>query len=146
MASSVACSWRPPLAGAVAAIACARTSSSVHPGAGFTWVTRSRFSERVPVLSKHTTSTRPSASTERGLRTNAPALVSRRAEACWARVATSGSPSGTAATLTATPLATAWRRPVSRSSPRPGHQPAAGQAERQGLVGQLAQLGLQPDR
>ena len=80
-------------------------------------VTRSRFSLSVPVLSKHTTSTRPSASTERGLRTSAPSLVNRRAEDCCASVATSGMPSGTAATVTAIPLATASRNPVPCNNP-----------------------------
>ena len=79
--------------------------------------TRSRFSLRVPVLSKHTTSTRPSASTDRGVRTSAPDLVSLRAAACCASVATSGRPSGTAATATATPLVTACRSPVPRRNP-----------------------------
>ncbi|COV12248.1 Uncharacterised protein [Mycobacterium tuberculosis] len=34
-------------------------------------------------------------------------------------MATSGIPSGTAATVTAIPLATAWRRPRRRNSPSP---------------------------
>ena len=43
-----------------------------------------RPSVRVPVLSKHSTSVRPSASMVRGLRTRAPSADSRRAGASWA--------------------------------------------------------------
>lgn len=107
IAASVAWTWVRPLTVGVAAAAQRSTSASVCSLTERTWVTRSRFSLSVPVLSKQTTSTRPSASTERGTRTNAPRPVSRRAEACWASVATSGMPSGTAATLTAIPSATA---------------------------------------
>ena len=82
MAASVACSCCSPLRACVARPAQASTCSREDPGAVSTRVTRSRFSLSVPVLSKHTTSTRPSASTDRGLRTSAPALVSRRADAC----------------------------------------------------------------
>ena len=74
---------------------------------GTSRTTRSRFSVSVPVLSKQTVSTRPSASSTRALRTTAPRRDSRRAAACCATVATSGSPSGTAATATATPALTA---------------------------------------
>lgn len=65
--------------------------------------TRNRFSVRVPVLSKHMVSTRPSASRLRGVRTRTPSLLSRRAAAICATVATRGMPSGTAATATASP-------------------------------------------
>ena len=78
--------------------------------------TRSRFSVSVPVLSKQMVSTRPSASMVRGARTSAPRAVSRCAAASCASVATSGSPSGTAATAIATPSATAWRSVARRSS------------------------------
>ena len=115
-AASVACSWRSPLAAAWPAPRTPAPRSSENPRGRRTAVTRNRFSLNVPVLSKHTTSTRPSASTERGLRTSAPALVSRRAEACCASVATSGRPSGTAATATATPLATACAQRDARAA------------------------------
>ncbi|MFL6128564.1 MAG: hypothetical protein ACJ73E_05815, partial [Mycobacteriales bacterium] len=66
-------------------------------------------------MSKQTTSTRPSASRVRDERTSTPRRDSRRAAPAWATVATSGRPSGTAATATATPAATAClsRRPRS---------------------------------
>ncbi len=47
-----------------------------------------------------------------------PYRESRWAAALWAMVATSGSPSGTAATATATPEASASRTGTPRSSPR----------------------------
>lgn len=52
---------------------------------------------RVPVLSKQSVLTRPSASSARVERTSTPSRDSRRAAASWETVATSGSPSGTAA-------------------------------------------------
>ena len=92
---------------------------------GTSRTTRSRFSVSVPVLSKQTVSTRPSASSTRALRTTAPRRESRRAAACCATVATSGNPSGTAATATATPALT----PPAAAPPQqrqPGDGPAAG--------------------
>lgn len=76
-----------------------------------------RPSVSVPVLSKHSTLTRPSASMVDGLRTRAARLDSRRAAASSATVATNGSPSGTAATvrLTAGVSAAASGRPRRRS-------------------------------
>ena len=61
-------------------------------------------------------------------------------------MATSGSPSGTAATLTATPLATAVRSPPRRSRPQGAYHGPAGQADRPRPVGQRSQLRLQSDR
>lgn len=89
------------------------------PSAPATRDSRSRFSVRVPVLSKQTVSIRPSASSVRGVRTRTPRRLSRRAAASWATVATSGSPSGTAATATDTPPATACRIGAPRSSESP---------------------------
>ena len=109
-------------------------------------MTRSRFSVRVPVLSKQTVSTRPSASSTRALRTTAPRRDSRRAAACWATVATSGSPSGTAATAIATPEATDSRSGRPHSTPSSGDHPAAGEGERQDGAGELGQPGLHAGR
>ena len=55
----------------------------------------------------------------RGERTSAPRAVRRWAAASWDKVATSGRPSGTAATAMATPSATACRSDARRSSARP---------------------------
>ncbi len=117
IATSVACACGSPFDAGAACAAQRSTSSSENPGAAWTSATRSRFSLSVPVLSKQTTSMRPSASTERGTRTSAPNLVSRRAEAACARVATKGIPSGTAATAMAMPLDTAWINSTRRTSP-----------------------------
>ncbi|CNV23884.1 Uncharacterised protein [Mycobacterium tuberculosis] len=71
IATSVACTCGPFDAGAACA-AQRSTSSRECPATGRTCATRKRFSLSVPVLSKQTMSTRPSASTERGMRTSAP--------------------------------------------------------------------------
>ena len=109
---------------------------------GTSRTTRSRFSVSVPVLSKQTVSTRPSASSTRALRTTAPRRDSRRAAACCATVATSGSPSGTAATATATPALTASLQRAAPQQRQPDDGPAAGQGQRQHRAGQLAQPRL----
>ena len=119
-----------------------RSSVAGRRPSGTSRTTRSRFSVSVPVLSKQTVSTRPSASSTRALRTTAPRRDSRRAAACCATVATSGSPSGTAATATATPALTASRSGRRHSSEQPDDGPAAGQGERQHRAGQLAQPRL----
>ena len=107
----VAVARRPPRRGAAAP-----SSSRSSDPSGTSRATRSRFSVRVPVLSKQTVSTRPSASSTRALRTTAPRRDSRRAAACCATVATSGSPSGTAATATARPGADRLaQRPAARA-------------------------------
>ena len=115
------------------------------PAPRWTCATRSRFSLSVPVLSKQTTSMRPSASTERGTRTSAPNFVSRRADAACARVATNGIPSGTAATAMAMPLATACAQDRAPQQPQRADQRAAGHADGEGPVGELAELVLQTD-
>ncbi len=86
----------------------------MNPAIGCTALTFSRFSLSVPVLSKHTTFNRASASTAWALRISTDSPVSRRAAACCASVATSGNPSGTAATISVTALETAWRNGVPR--------------------------------
>ena len=55
----------------------------------------------------------------RGARTSTPRVDSRCAAASCESVATSGRPSGRAATAMATPSATAWRKDARRSSARP---------------------------
>jgi hypothetical protein len=72
---------------------------------------------RVPVLSKHSTSTRPSASMVRALRTRAPRWERRRAAANWAALMRNGRPSGTLATARPTPAPTVSRSGRPRSSP-----------------------------
>ena len=73
----------------------------------------------VPVLSRHTTSTRPSASIAFGFLTSAPRRESRSADASSAAVARSGRPSGTEATarLTPDPTRSSSFRPRSRPPP-----------------------------
>ncbi|BBX60750.1 hypothetical protein MSHO_60950 [Mycobacterium shottsii] len=94
--------------------AASSTCPGVKPGAGRTVLTFSRFSLSVPVLSKHTTFNRASASIEWALRISTDSPVSRRAAASWASVTTSVKPSGTAATTRVTALATASRSGVPR--------------------------------
>ena len=107
---------------AAAGSSASRRWTSRRPSA--TPANRTRPSVRVPVLSTHSTSTRPSASTVRGLRTTALWAASRRAPASCAAVATNGSPSGTdaMARLTAV-LATSRHRP-------PAQQPGRGRTHR----------------
>ena len=73
----------------------------------------------MPVLSKQTVSTRPSASSVLEDLTRTPRRDSRRAAPACATVATRGSPSGTAATATETPAAIASRSGTFRSRPNP---------------------------
>src|SRR5947209_18329763 len=75
-----------------------------------------RPSVRVPVLSKHNTSTRPSASMVDGLRASAPRWDSRRAAASSATVATNGTPSGTEAIARLTARPTACNAPRATSA------------------------------
>ena len=142
-ARSVSCAWSSPSAdgrgGEPQHVVLARAR---RRPSGTSRTTRSRFSVSVPVLSKQTVSTRPSASSTRALRTTAPRRDSRRAAACWATVATSGSPSGTAATATASPEPTASRSGRPHSTPSAVTDAAAGEGQRQHRPGQLAEPGL----
>ncbi len=61
----------------------------------------------------------------RGLRTSAPRAESRRAAESWAAVARKGSPSGTAATASATPALRVSRIGRPRINPEANSAPAA---------------------
>ena len=70
-------------------------------------------------MSKQSTSTRPSASMVRGLRTSAPCSASRRAAASCAALTRNGSPSGTDATARFAAVAAVSARGTPRSRPAP---------------------------
>ena len=114
--------------------------------AGTERTTRSRFSVSVPVLSKHTVSTRPSASMVRGARTSTPRADSRWAAASWDEgghqrqaLRDGGHRNGDAVGDRLT-----QRRAAQQRQTR--HRGTAGERQRKDLAGQLAQPGLHPGR
>ena len=103
---------------------------------------------RVPVLSKHGASTRPSASMVLGLRTSAPRSASSWAAASWATVASRGSPSGTAATMRLTPVlieVAVEIRPRAMPEAQDNGRPA-GHGGRHGQLHQRVKAGLDAAR
>ena len=101
-------------------------------------------SVRVPVLSKQSTSTRPSASMVRGLRTSAPCSASRRAAASCAALTRNGSPSGTDADGEVRGGRRRLGQGYAPQQARAGHRHRGTGGQRDGCAGQRAEPGLHP--